>query len=80
MQIREANREFIAYYGSAERELVDEQFEGPSRQEQEVIDRATLDDLSTSALNRYIGVRRLDIRVPSEELWRHLERAGYLGR
>jgi len=79
-RIREENREFIAYYESAEREVIEEPFEGPSRQEQEVIERAGLDALSTDALERYVEARQLGLCVPSEELWGHLERAGYLGR
>ena len=80
LQIREANRDFIAYYENAEQEDDEGDFEGPSRQEREVVGRARLDDLSSDALSQYNEERKLDLRVPSEELWRHLERAGYLGR
>lgn len=78
-EIREANQEFIAYYENAEREDVGGDFEGPSRHECEVVDRAELGDLSSRALTRYVDARKLELQVPSEGLWRHLERAGYLG-
>lgn len=79
-QIKEANAAFVAYYEDAESEQKLEPFEGPSRLECEVVDRATVKDLSLDALQRYLDARESRLEVPSEELWRHLERAGYLGR
>jgi ATP-dependent DNA helicase RecG len=81
-QIMDANRDFIAYYEAAKRTEPgsSEPFEGPSRKELEVVERASLDDLSHEALSRYLAQRQMDIRVPSGKLWQMMERAGYVGR
>ena len=81
-QIMDANREFIDYWEAAERttSTLAEPFEGPSGKELEVVERASLDDLSRDELSRYLGGRKNKIRVPSNELWKLMERAGYVGR
>lgn len=45
-----------------------------------MLEQADLQVLSADALQRYVEVRKLELPVPSDGLWRHLERAGYLGR
>ena len=81
-QIMDANREFIDYWEAAERttSTLAEPFEGPSGKELEVVERASLDDLSRDALSRYLAGRKNKIRVPSNDLWKLMERAGYVGR
>ena len=81
-QIMDANREFIDYWEASERSTstLAEPFEGPSGKELEVVERASLDDLSWDELSRYLGGRKNKIRVPSNELWKLMERAGYVGR
>lgn len=80
-QIRDANQTFIAYYENADRLTANaESFEGPSRKEVELVERASVDDFSHEALTLYVARRELNLTVPSEKLWHMMERAGYLGR
>jgi ATP-dependent DNA helicase RecG len=81
-QIMETNREFIDYWEAAERttSTFAEPFEGPSGKELEVVERASLDDLSRDALSRYVSGGKKKIRAPSNELWKLMERAGFVAR
>ena len=79
-QIRSENQGFIDYYESPEARAANttEPFEGSSRHELEVVERASLDDLSPDALQIYLTKRGIGVAVPSKELWRLMERAGYV--
>jgi ATP-dependent DNA helicase RecG len=81
-QIREENQGFIDYYESANDRGKNstEQFEGPSSYELQVIERASLNDFSTDAIQMYLEKRKLEFGLPSPVLWRHMELAGYLAR
>lgn len=80
--VRDVNREFIEYWEAQEKKSPEsaEPFEGPSDKELEVVARASLGDLSKTALQRYLDECELNVAVPSKELWRRLERGGYVGR
>lgn len=81
-QVMEENTDFIHYWEEAEKRTstLAEPFEGPSGKELEVVERASLDDLSRGELSRYLAQRKIRLRVPSNELWKMMERAGYVGR
>ena len=80
-EIRKANQGFIDYYEATEKkaEGASEPFEGPSSKELEVVERASLNDFSRGALSRYMRACKKKIRVPSNELWKLMERSGYAG-
>ncbi len=81
-QIREDNRNFIDYYESLESRTANatEQFEGPSLYELEVVERCTLEDFSHDAILTYLAKREIGVSVPSNALWKLMERAGYVAR
>jgi len=81
-QVMDANREFINYWEASERttSALAEPFEGSSGKELEVVERASLNDLSHDELSHYLARRKIRLRVPSDKLWKVMERAGYVGR
>ncbi len=81
-QIREENQGFIDYYESGEGRSANstEPFEGPSRFELDIVERASLGDFSHDAIQTYLAKRGLDVAVPSPALWKLMERAGYVAR
>jgi len=81
-EVREANRDFINYWenvGKTPPSRV-EAFEGPSVKELEVQHGVSLDCFSHKAIERYLASRRIDLKVPSEELWKFFEQCRYIGR
>ena len=81
-QIMDDNREFIDYCEATERTAPNgtELFEGPSGKELQIVERASLEDLSHDELSRYLTARKINLRVSSNKLWKMMERAGYVGR
>ena len=93
-QIREENKDFITHYEgtkprplhalrpSYERSLIPpsppKPFAGPSYEERQPAPPATVGDLSRDAIQEYLEARRVDYRIPSQELWHFFNKAGFL--
>ena len=81
-QIRAENQGFVDYYESGEGRTANstEPFEGPSHCELDVVERASLEDFSPDAIQAYLEKRKIELKLPSAALWKHMERAGYVER
>jgi ATP-dependent DNA helicase RecG len=81
-QIWGENQSFIDYYEALEGGTgsATEQFEGASRYELEVVERASLGDFSHDAIQTYLAKREIEVSVPSNALWKLMGRAGYIAR
>ena len=77
-EIRAANRHFITYCESAENELENEEFEGPSETETEPVLTASLDDLSLKVIQNYLIRRGRALDLGSEDLWIHMMKNGFV--
>lgn len=80
-QITDANRGFIEYCESAKPALAAEPAEGSSKKELEPQIGVPLECFATPALKQYLEQRELEgLRIPSKELWTHLEQCRYITR
>lgn len=78
-QIRAANKKFIEYFELAERSLPTSMaFEGPDETENQLVNSATIYDLSPDEIKRYLEFRKKNFVIPSEELWEFMRRNGFL--
>lgn len=84
-QVRAHNGQFIKQFDTAAPEPKGKQsrtqpdaYRGPAYEEKDAIETATLDDLLLAAIQRYVDEGHLNIKVPSDELWEHFIKKGFL--
>ena len=78
-QIRHENQDFVNHYMDlVEEEQMQEEFEGASEKEQELVLSATVDDLSWDAIQGYITIRGKNFSKSSSNLWNFFHKNGFL--
>jgi ATP-dependent DNA helicase RecG len=79
-KIKEANASFVEYWINYQRpETPQEQFEGASTTELEVLPHVDLEGLSWGSLSYYLEHRKIKVRPGSTELWALLKNLRYIG-
>jgi ATP-dependent DNA helicase RecG len=77
--IRKENQDFVEQYEKAEEPLpAEEEREGPSEKEKEIIHAASLDDFAAEVIQDYVSLRKEKFAVPSAELWTHFHKCGFV--
>ena len=77
--IRDVNHDFITYFEDTGQVAVTERdFEGSSDKEKEPVPAATVSDLSSEMINKYLQSRNSTYKVPSQELWEFMYKNGFL--
>lgn len=80
-QIREDNKDFIEQYDLAEETLSEkEQIEGPSDKEKELVPTASIDDFDRVLVKDYLIARKIELPIPSTELWEFFRKNNFVGR
>jgi len=79
--IRDENKGFVDQYEEVEEPGPGEEArEGPSEKEKELIEQASLDDFSLEVIKDYVAMRRENVAVPSDELWTHFHKCGFVAK
>ena len=77
-EIRTHNKEFIHEQEQRAEQLRSAQLRSPDREELMPIQEASVSDLSTEAIRLYVEKSGKAFKTPSNELWRHFRKAGFV--
>lgn len=78
-RIKEANDSFVNYWTNYKGPPTPQQeFEGASKTELDVVSHVGLDVLSSDAIRRYLKRRKINVRLPSGELWTLFKNLQYI--
>jgi len=77
-QIRTHNKEFIQEQEQRAQQLQSAQLTSPDREELLPIHEASVSDLSIEAIRLYVKKSGKTFKIPSNELWGHFRRAGFV--